>query len=191
MPIMPMIFKKSFLITFVLGIFTSLGFAAGYLIRERWDLSGNQFPILLQAYDILRNEGLKPLPEGNAIEYGMIRGMVQAYDEPYTIFVEPAQHELESNALQGSFGGIGVRLNRDADGHVILYPFQNSPASKAGILDGDHLVAVADLSINPEVSMDSIQAALRGKVGQNVRVTVTRPPDVHSLEFSIRREEIP
>lgn len=191
MPMMSTIFKKSFLITFVLGIFTSLGFAAGYLIRERWEPSGIQFPILAEAYNILRLDGLKPLPEGSAIEYGMIRGMVQAYDDPYTIFVEPPQHELETNALQGSFGGIGVRLNRNADGYVVLYPFQNSPASKAGILDGDRLVAVEDLAVAPEVSMDAIQAALRGPVGQNVQVMVTRPPDTSTLKFSIRREEIP
>jgi carboxyl-terminal processing protease len=183
-------FKRSFLITFLVGIFTSLGFAGGYLARERWDFSQDVFPILVQAYNIVRDHGLKPLPPGSAMEYGMIRGMMQSYNDPYSIFVEPAQHELESNALQGSFGGIGVRLSRDADGNVILYPYPDNPASRAGVQDGDHLTAVNDLEITPEITMDDIQAALRGPVGQSVRVFIIRPPVLSPLELTIKRAEI-
>lgn len=189
--VLPMVFKRYFLITFLMGIILSLGFAGGYLARERWDFSRDRFPVLMEAYNIVENHGLKPLPTGSAIEYGMIRGMMQSYDDPYSIFVEPAQHELESNALQGSFGGIGVRLSRDADGNVVLYPYQDSPAIQAGILDGDRLTAVDDLAITPAISMDSVQAALRGPVGQNVRVSISRLPGLNSLEFKIKRAEIP
>jgi carboxyl-terminal processing protease len=191
MPLMPMDFKRSFLITFLVGIFTTLGFAGGYLAREQWDFSRDNFPILAQAYNIVRDHGLKPLPPGSAMEYGMIRGMLQSYNDPYSIFVEPAQHELESNALQGSFGGIGVRLSRDADGNVILYPYSESPAARAGIQDGDHLVAVDDLEITPELSMDNIQAALRGPVGQSLRVLIRRASASEPLAFKIKRAEIP
>ena len=191
MPLMPMDFKRSFLITFLVGIFTTLGFAGGYLAREQWDFSRDNFPIFAQAYNIVRDHGLKPLPPGSTIEYGMIRGMLQSYDDPYSIFVEPAQHELESNALQGSFGGIGVRLSRDSDGSVILYPYLESPAARAGILDGDHLIDVDDLEITPKLSMDDIQAALRGPVGQSVRVLVRRTSASKPLEFKIKRAEIP
>lgn len=191
MPLMPMDFKRSFLVTFLVGIFTSLGFAGGYLARERWDFSRDNFPIFTQAFNIVRDHGLKPLPPGSEIEYGMIRGMMQSYDDPYSIFVEPAQHELETNALQGSFGGIGVRLSRDADANVILYPYKDSPAADAGIQDGDHLVAVDDLVITAELSMDSIQAALRGPVGQSVRVSISRLAGLNSLEFKIKRAEFP
>jgi carboxyl-terminal processing protease len=184
-------FKRSFLITFLVGIFTTLGFAAGYLAREQWDFSRDEFPILAQAYNIVRDHGLKPLPPGSAMEYGMIRGMMQSYNDPYSIFVEPAQHELESNALQGSFGGIGVRLSRDADGNVVLNPYPDSPAARAGIQDGDHLIAVEDLAITPEISMDDIQAALRGPVGQSVRVMISRAPASPPLELKIKRAEIP
>ena len=191
MPLMSMDFKRSFLITFLVGIFTSLGFAGGYLAREQWDFSRDEFPILAQAYNIVRDHGLKPLPPGSAMEYGMIRGMMQSYNDPYSIFVEPAQHELESNALQGSFGGIGVRLSRDSDGNVILYPYLDSPAVRAGIQDGDHLMAVDDLEIIPEISMDDIQAALRGPVGQSVRVLIMRASSSNPLELKIKRAEIP
>ncbi len=87
-----------------------MAFAAGYLVRDRFFPDKNDFPILSQAHKILVNNGIDPAPTDPALEYGMIRGMIAAYGDPYTAFVEPAQHELDSNNLQGSFGGIGVRL---------------------------------------------------------------------------------
>ena len=51
--------------------------------------------------------GILNLPANPALEYGMIRGMISAYGDPYTSFTAPAQHELETNMLQGIFGGIG------------------------------------------------------------------------------------
>lgn len=58
-------------------------------------------------------------------------------------------------------------------------------------MDGDRLIFVDDMEISPEVTIESVQAALRGPVGQSVRVTISRPPDNGQLEFIIRRAEIP
>jgi hypothetical protein len=105
-------------------ICTSVGFGAGFLLRGQLSPDTARWEILAQAYEILQQHGLKEAPPGSSLEYGMIRGMLQAYDDPYTIFVEPAQHELETNTLEGSFGGIGVRPHRlglvsDADGAIV------------------------------------------------------------------------
>jgi carboxyl-terminal processing protease len=74
---------------------------------------------------------------------------------------------------------------------MILYPYQDSPAFHAGIQDGDHLNIVDDMPITPETTMDSILAALRGPIGQSVRVTISRPTGSNTLEFKIRRAEFP
>jgi carboxyl-terminal processing protease len=183
-------FRRSFLVTFALGVCITIGFAGGYLAHRLSTDAQTQFPILGEAYDLLSKRGIKPLPASPATEYGMIRGMVQAYGDPYTLFVEPAQHELESDALQGSFGGIGVRLSKDQAGNVIIFPFPESPAINEGIREGDRLLAVDDLQITPDISMDSIQAALRGPVGQIVQVTYSQLVNGEPRIARVRREEI-
>ncbi len=122
---------KKNLYSYVLLAVTSvvIAFIGGYLTHGAISGRGSDFTLLSQAYGILSNHAYSPLPEAPALEYGMIRGMLEAYADPNTIFVEPVQNELDSNALQGSFGGIGVRLVREQGGVVLLYPFIEGPAA--------------------------------------------------------------
>jgi carboxyl-terminal processing protease len=185
-----MIFRRSFFLTFiVIGLFGA-GFLAGYIFRNEQTGRPAGYGLFEHVVDLVRQHGLKPVPTEPALEYGMIRGMLQAYDDPYTVFVEPAQHELETNTLDGQYGGIGVRFSRDADNLVILHPFPDGPADEAGIQDGDHLLAVDQLRIQTATSVDEILAALRGRVNEKVEVTIGRPPDLAELVFSVRRQEI-
>ena len=165
-------------------------FLSGYFSRSFIDSRSDEFLVLNQAYSILLNHEYLDLPESKSLEYGMIRGMLQASDDPYAIFQEPVQHELESNSLQGSFGGIGLELTRNQDGDILVYPIVGSPAHHAGIQDGDQLISVDDLNISPETPFDDIKAAIRGPVGDIVKISVIRNPDDTQLDFPIRRAQI-
>jgi carboxyl-terminal processing protease len=185
-----MIFKRAFLITFISVFLLAASFAAGYYIREKQERTITGFPILTAAYELLSEQGLKSFPAPPAMEYGMIRGMLQAYDDPYTIFVAPVQHELESDALQGSFGGIGVQLVTDQNGYVVIYPIPDGPASQAGIQDGDRLLLAGDLHVVSGTPIDDIQAAIRGPIGSKIVIGIGRPPLYDLQELKIKLAEI-
>src|SRR3990170_8486306 len=106
-------FKRGLIFSLLSAFTISLAFSAGYFTRAFSGGHYGGFSLLNQAYDIMVNHGLHDPPAAPALEHGMIRGMVQAYADPFTIFLEPPQNELESNSLQGSFGGIGVQLEWD------------------------------------------------------------------------------
>jgi carboxyl-terminal processing protease len=184
-------FFRSFIITIIILCIIITAFGAGYFLRGYYADQKSTFPILTQAYDILLTHGFYSPPADTALEYGMIRGLVAAYGDPYTSFAEPVQHELEMNILQGTFGGIGTDIGKDALGFPILYPYPDSPAATAGILDGDRLIMIDDISIVPETSTDEIHAAIRGHVGESVQITISRPPDFSEYVFIITRQEIP
>lgn len=169
-------------------------FLSGYLLRD-WPSASQfifqkKFILLDEAYDILVNNAYQPLPNQKALEYGMIKGMVKAVGDPFTVFIEPPQHELQSNQLAGKFGGIGVRVERDAENWIYLYPLPDSPALQAGVQDGDRLLAVDDLQITPATSTDEAQAAVRGEIGTNVKITVGRAPDFQPIVFVVKRAEV-
>lgn len=184
-------FKRAYLMTIFIIIIAAAGFAAGYLVKSTQNQSSPEWLIMDRAFRILRDNGWKDLPADPALEYGMIRGMVQTYDDPYTRFVEPVEHELQSNTLEGSFGGIGVRLGYDSQEQLVLYPISGGPAQKEGVMDGDRLVAVEDMIINKDTTMESIQAALRGPVGEWVKISIIRPPETTPRHFRVKRAEIP
>jgi carboxyl-terminal processing protease len=170
-----------FTVVFLVGFYSSHGYAK---------FDQQSFPLFDQAYKILQNHALNPLPSEKAMDYGLIRGMLQVYDDPYTSFIEPPQHELQTNRLAGRFGGIGVRIQRDTNRLYRLYPLPESPAAQVGILDGDLLLQVNDLQVTDETLEDEVQAAIRGPVDEPVLIIISRGPEGLRLEFSPRREEI-
>lgn len=182
-------FKNTFIFTLITAICIVAAFFTGYMVSVNHSTGAN-FPVLNEAYSILRDNGLKPLPTAPAIEYGMIHGMTDAYGDPFTRFVEPPQHELETNSLQGKYGGIGVQLGNDSQGNFVLYPFPDGSAIKAGIRDGDRLLAVDTLVVTSETPVDNIFAAIRGPVGSQVTLKVGHSPDFATVEIKIKREEI-
>ncbi|MCK4725553.1 MAG: S41 family peptidase [Anaerolineales bacterium] len=167
-----------------------IGLLAGYAIGSNFSLGRTTWPVLSQAFRILENHALKDLPADPAIEYGLIRGMLQAYGDPHTSFIEPILHELNTDQIEGSFGGIGVRMDFDQDGQLLLYPILDSPASRAGIQEADILTQIDGQNIAGK-SMQEIQALLRGSVGSKVNVTILTRAAGTEKQFSIRREEIP
>lgn len=185
-----MMFKRSFWFSLAAILLLSMAFASGYWVRDL-QAGSNSFPVLQEAYQILVSHGLKDPPAAPSLEYGMVHGMVQAYDDPFTIFVEPVQHQLDSDALHGSFGGIGASLRRDEAGAIYLFPFPDSPAAQAGIREADRLLAVEDLTITPEISQDEVLSRVRGEVGQPVQLTVGHEPDYAPVSLQVVRAEIP
>lgn len=183
--------KRIFIYSLIAIFWQTLAFSGGFFLHSWLSPTSPTFPVLEEAYDILVDNALREIPQPPTLEYGMIRGMLQAYDDPHTVFVEPVQHELATNTLQGSFGGIGIQVERNEQGQVMLFPIPGGAADRAGIQEGDRLLAVDEFTVNPETPIDAIQAALRGPEGANVSLKISRAPQFDPMEFTIRRETIP
>ena len=85
----------------LLAVALAAAFAAGYLTHARAAEPSGDFPVLVQVRDILRQNFLGEMPDDQALTYGAAHGMVGALNDPYSRFVEPPVHELESNDLAG------------------------------------------------------------------------------------------
>jgi carboxyl-terminal processing protease len=166
-----------------------VAFLIGFFGRD-WVSNQPDMSIAVEAFDILNKNGYNDIPQPPALQYGMIRGMLQAYNDPFTTFYEPPQHAVQTDQLAGKFGGIGVRLERDAAGFFRMYPTPDSPASKAGVLDADRLVSVGGVSMPAGVDQTDVEAAIRGPVGPKVTLVVAQPPDfTKTRQLTITRAE--
>lgn len=142
--------------------------------------------LVRQARDIFIANTIFEIPSEQELAHGMIRGMLNTVDDPFTYFVEPAAHEVQTDELSGEFGGIGARLERDTENCWRIYPLPDSPAIRSGLLDGDILTGVDDQPITPETDEISLLSLLRGPVGEDVSVEVKRDREI--LAFTIKRE---
>ncbi|MBN2046219.1 MAG: hypothetical protein JW750_00140 [Anaerolineaceae bacterium] len=185
--------KKSTILFLVFqAIIILAAFAIGLFYAKWFALWDQDYPILNEAKTILEDQGLYDIPQEPKMEYGMIRGMVEAYGDPYTAFIEPFQHELQTQQLEGKYGGIGARIERDTENRVFLYPFPDSPAKDAGILDGDQLLMIEDLEITPETTTEEIIAGIRGPIDSKLTMSVASGPAYDTPRVvKVKRGEVP
>jgi carboxyl-terminal processing protease len=183
--------KRAVGISLLIFIAMAAAFASGYLFRDLQSVDSVDMALVDEAYQILKTHAYYDLPEPPNLQYNLIRGLVGSLNDPYTIFVEPAAHELESDELRGEFGGIGVRLDKNLDGDTLVYPIPESPAAAVGITDGNQLVSVDDLQIQPETSLQEIEAALRGPIGTQVSVQIVRQSGDSPEKYAIKRASFP
>jgi carboxyl-terminal processing protease len=152
------------------------------------DQQRGELALLRRARTVLLENTIYDTPSEQQLEHGMIRGMLNTIDDPFTYFVPPADTEIQSDQLQGEFGGTAARLERDTQNRWRIYPLPDSPALKAGLRDGDILVSVDGEAITPETDEVTLIALLRGPVGEKVNLTIQRAGEEHT--FSLNRAKI-
>ncbi|MBI5082042.1 MAG: S41 family peptidase [Chloroflexi bacterium] len=169
---------------FVVTIAFSVGYFRGWQVERR----SNEFALLAQVNDIVKNNFYGKLPDDDVLQRGAARGYVQAVSDQFTVFLDPPARELETQSLQGEFGGVGANLQRNESGDVVLTPIADMPAEKAGVQKGDVLIAVDGKTITKEMTIDQIIALVRGQINTKVMITVQRKSE--KLDFTITRQRI-
>ncbi len=165
-----------------IGVLMALIFGAGFFARDVVHLpasvaaaSGDGYPLLDEVQGLIDRHFLRDQPTTAQREYAAIRGMLSSLNDRFTFFIDPPVAASESDALAGTYGGIGVQIKRNEKGEIELYPYNDSPASKAGIADGDLLFAINGTALDPGTAQDAIDQMMRGEVkeGSGVQLTVS------------------
>jgi carboxyl-terminal processing protease len=120
-----------------------------------------------------------------------IRGMLDSLGDPYTTYLSPNQiNSLEESLKGGDFGGIGVYIVQDPKTkQVIVEPIDGTPAAKAGVKLGDHIISV-DGHVVSTLELDDIERLIRGKVGTTVVLLVKSMPSGATRSVPITRQQI-
>jgi carboxyl-terminal processing protease len=178
-----------------------LAFAAGfgtnwYLVHQQFSADAvttretpKPFDVFWEAWHILERDFYGGLPDDKQMTYGAIRGVITTLDDPYTSFVEPQPRELERHDLQGRFGGIGAWIQQQGPGTFVLSPMPDQPADRVGIQEGDILVAVDEVDITSETTLNDVLTMVRGPVDTVVHLTIRREGVDELLILEITRQE--
>ena len=185
---------RSFALGFVAALLLVGMFLGGYLLgdgRSRNVAAQTpDFDLLWRVHDLLEASFYGEMPETSEQAYGAVRGLTEAYRDPYTVFVEPAAREVERDELRGHFGGIGAQLGRDDAGDMALTVIRDRPAARSGVMDGDVLLAVDGQTITAQMSVEDAIALIRGEVGTSVVLTLRRASQQQPFDVTVVREKI-
>ncbi len=120
--------------------------------------------------------------------YGSLRGLAEATDDPYTVFMDPEETKEFADDLAGVFEGIGAEIGLRKDIPTVIAPLEGMPAQKAGLRSGDKIYAVND---EPTIglSLNEIIKKIRGPKDTEVKLTIIRN-DEKPMDIKIVRSLI-
>lgn len=149
------------------------------------------FPLFWEAMDILYRDYFGDLPVSDEATYAAIRGVLSELDDPNTSFMSPEEADFFRTNLQGSFEGIGARVDWDMnfDTVRIVEPFENQPAWKAGI-KRDDLITHVDGEEIVGTDLTSAIEKIRGPKGSTVVLTIVRLTEEQPFDVEVVRDRI-
>jgi carboxyl-terminal processing protease len=177
-------------LAFVLGIAIAGDPGAGTTTVIDRGASG-EYGILEEIERILEEEFVNPgAIDPDTFLDGAIQGVIETLGDPHTVYISPEQYALGIDIIAGTFEGIGAQVDQDpiTGEIVIVAPFRNSPAERAGILPGDVILAVDGESTEGWSVPQAVQR-IRGPQGTPVQLTV-RHPDGEISDVTVVRDTI-
>ena len=181
--------KKRTVIFFVilLLITNGLTFAAtnvvGLKMGSRVVLNKNDYEELSEVYrenskitmvkDVIEELYLRDVDE-EALFEGQIKGMVNALDDPYSIYMTKKEFESFNISTEGIYGGIGVIVTPGEDNLItVVSSIEDTPGERAGIKTGDKILKVNGKEYFAD-KMDEAVSIMRGEPDTEVSITIMR-----------------
>ncbi len=127
------------------------------------------------------------------LEDASLDGIVRSLDDQFSHYFDPKETTAFQESISGEFDGVGMSIEEDKQGLLVLNVFDGSPAAEAGIHEGDLITEVNGESIAGEPS-DIATAKIKGRAGTSVDLTVVeggRGGDERTIAVDRERIEVP
>ncbi len=149
-------------------------------VYEQLDLFGDIFERIRASY-------VEEVSDKDLIQ-SAINGMLQSLD-PHSSYLPPEDFDDMRVQTRGEFGGLGIEVTQENGFVKVVAPMDGTPADRAGIEPGDLIThvdgeSVMGLTLNEAVDL------MRGPVGSEITITVSREETAEPFDVAITRETI-
>lgn len=122
------------------------------------------------------------------MERAFINGMLESLD-PHSSLLAPKIFKEFKTQTEGEFGGLGIVIGLKDGDLTVVAPLEGTPAWKAGIKSKDKIIKIGnEATIN--MNLNEAVEKLRGKVGSQVTLTITREGISDPFEVTLTRAKI-
>jgi carboxyl-terminal processing protease len=133
-----------------------------------------------------------PEVQAHEVVQMLIRGLLDGLPDAGAAYLTaeqlPEAQERLERSIEGSYLGIGARVVPQ-ENRILLFPFEDSPAEKAGIEPGDSLLAVSGVPVG-DATPSEIGDRIRGEAGTKVRLTLERLSEADPVELDVFRGDV-
>ena len=153
------------------------------------DPAGQSMKSFTSVFDAVEQNFADKVDADKAVYNGAIPGMLRTLD-PHSNFFDPKSYAALRGKISVASGhGVGVQVGPRNGKTMVMWPFETSPAYRAGLRPGDMIVQVNDKKTEG-LNTSEIAELLKGPRGTKVQVTVNREGNTKPLSFDIIRDAI-
>ena len=129
--------------------------------------------------------------DNKKLEEGIYKGLFSGLDDPYSVYYTADEYAKLQEDIDGVFVGMGAYVSQNTETGIIIVTkaFDNSPAKKAGIKDGDIIYKVEDKEVTGE-DVDKVVSMIKGKENTKVKLTIYRQYEKKYIDVEITRAKV-
>ena len=176
----------------VIKIAVALVVCAGLTSSQKTDddyfeISKN-LKLMSSIYEKINTHYVDEVLPGRVMKKG-IDAMLKSLD-PYTVYISEEQIEDFRFATTGEYGGIGATIKKRNNKTIVSELYENSPASKNGLIPGDEIVSIDDILVE-EKSLEEVGNLLKGPAASVLQIKIIRDKTESIKEVTREKIQIP
>ncbi|MEK6261385.1 MAG: S41 family peptidase [Planctomycetota bacterium] len=146
--------------------------------------------LFVDTFEQIDRNYVKPVDRRELMEAAM-RGMVLKLD-PYSSYIDTSDLKQFNESVEQEFGGIGIQVMVEERTRrlMVMIPIPGTPAYKAGLRAGDHIIEIDDKPTADFVEGREMQSAvklMRGKPGDSVKLKIQHKDDAEPITLDVTR----
>jgi carboxyl-terminal processing protease len=149
----------------------------------------NSLRTFSKVFDLVEQNAADKVEADKTIYKGAIPGMLRTLD-PHSNFFDPRDFQEMREGQRGQYYGVGMKVGSRDNRTVVIAPFVDSPAAKAGLRPGDLLITVNGKDTTG-LRTDEVADLLKGPKGTTARVAAQRFGEKDYVSFNVIRDAIP
>jgi carboxyl-terminal processing protease len=140
-----------------------------------------------EIFERVRTDYVEPVDDQELIE-AAIEGMLASLD-PHSSYLPPESFEDMREQTKGEFGGLGIEVTMENGFVKVVAPIDETPAARAGLEAGDFITHINGESVLGLTLSEAVDK-MRGPVGSEITISLTREGKEEPFDVSITREMI-
>lgn len=141
----------------------------------------------IDIYDVITNDYYGNLDKEELIS-GSIDAMFDNINDYYTTYIDKESTDNFLKDVNGTYEGIGCMVSTNKEGEIfIVEVFEDSPSSKAGLLEDDIVLKVDNVDYSTKNSLEMSEYIKNSDLDE-VKLTVKRGEEL--IEIVVKREKV-
>lgn len=129
--------------------------------------------------------------DNEALREGMLQGMLQALDDPYSEYYNEEELASFNDSTEGEYVGIGAAVTQEISTGIVRIskPYEGTPSAEAGLLPGDIIVSVDGTEVTG-MDLNQVVSLIKGEEGTTVTLNIYREEEESYTDIPVERRQV-